>query len=67
MLSLKHCSRASEVNSIKKDPTVSMDSSGNLKVGNKPNEPSCEANTELKLRAAWQRRSLAMDSGIGHL
>ncbi|CAJ1454030.1 unnamed protein product, partial [Effrenium voratum] len=24
-------------------------------------EASCEANTELKLRAAWQRRSLAMD------
>lgn len=55
------CSRALEVNAIKKDPTVSMDASGMLKIGNKQNEPNCEANTELKLRAAWQRRSLAMD------
>lgn len=59
------CSRALEVNSIKKDPAISTDASGMLKMGSKPNEPTCEANTELKLRSAWQRRSLAMDlSGI---
>ncbi|CAK9017375.1 unnamed protein product [Durusdinium trenchii] len=59
------CSRALEVNSIKKDPAISTDASGLLKVGSKASEPTCEANTELKLRAAWQRRSLAMDlSGI---
>jgi hypothetical protein len=55
------CSRAQEVHSIKKDPTVSTDSSGMLKLGSKAAEPTCEANTELKLRSAWQRRNLAMD------
>ena len=55
------CSRAQEVSLIKRDATVSTDASGILKVGSKSNEPNCEANTELKLRAAWQRRTLAMD------
>eukprot|EP00435_Cladocopium_sp_Y103_P049944 s2858_g15.t1 len=55
------CSRAQEVNAIRKDPTVSTDSSGMLKLGTKVAEQSCEANTELKLRAAWRRRNLAMD------
>ena len=55
------CSRAQEVHSIKKDPTVSTDSSGMLKLGSKAAEPTCEANSELKLRSAWQRRNLAMD------
>ena len=55
------CSRAQEVHAIKKDPTVSTDSSGRLKLGTKASEPSCEANTELKLRSALQRRNLAMD------
>ena len=55
------CSRAQEVEMIKKDTTVSTDSAGLLKVGSKTADPSCEANTELKLRGAWQRRNLAMD------
>jgi hypothetical protein len=55
------CSRAQEVQSIKKDPAVSMDSAGMLKLGSKIAEPLCEANTELKLRSAWQWRNLAMD------
>lgn len=55
------CSRALKVNSVKKDPSVSTDAAGLLKLGTKPNDPVCEANTELKLRSAWQRRSLAMD------
>eukprot|EP00435_Cladocopium_sp_Y103_P066370 s704_g28.t1 len=54
------CSRAQEVSLIKKDPTVSTDASGMLKLGAKTAEPHCEANTELKLRQAWQRRNLAM-------
>ena len=59
------CSRAQEVEAIKRDPTVSTDSSGLLKVGTKQSDPQCDAGTELKLRAAWQRRNLAMDlSGI---
>ena len=59
------CSRAQEVSLMKRDPTIATDSSGLLKVSSKQKEPVCEANTELKLRSAFQRRSLAMDlSGI---
>lgn len=39
------CSRALEVNSLKKDPTISTDSQGLLKMGNKQSEPTCEANS----------------------
>ena len=55
------CSRSMEVSSFKKDPTISTDSSGMLKIGNKHSDITCDAGTELKLRAAWQRQSLAMD------
>ena len=55
------CSRAQEVESVKRDPAVSTDFSGMLKVASKPSDPTCDAGSELKLRAAWQRRSLAMD------
>lgn len=55
------CSRAQEVSSLKRDTAIALDSNGLLKVGKKSAEGTCEANTELKLRAAWQRRSLAMD------
>ena len=54
-------SRAQEVSAVKKDPTISTDSQGRLKIANKNSEVSCEANSELKLRAALQRRSPAMD------
>ena len=40
---------------------MSTDASGMLKLGSKVAEPSCEANSEIKLRLAWQRRNLAMD------
>ena len=55
------CSRAQEVHSVKKDLSVSTDAAGMLKLGTKSSEPTCEANTELKLKLAWQRRNLAMD------
>ena len=59
------CSRAQEVSLMKRDPTIATDSSGLLKVSSKQKDPTCEANAELKLRSALQRRSLAMDlSGI---
>ena len=59
------CSRAQEVSLMKRDPAIATDSSGLLKVSSKQKDPICEANTELKLRSALQRRSLAMDlSGI---
>ena len=54
---------AQEVSAVKKDPTIATDSQGMLKLSTK--NSVCETNSELKLRAAFQRRSLAMDlSGI---
>lgn len=55
------CSRAQEVASIRKDQSVSTDVHGVLKVASKAAEVTCDANTEIKLRAALLRRSLAMD------
>ena len=55
------CSRAQEVSAIKKDPAVSTDATGLLKLASKSSEPHCDAGSEIKLRAAWQRRNLAMD------
>ena len=55
------CSRSQEILSLKKDPSISMDSNGVLKMGSKSQEIHCEANTELRLRSAWQRRNLAFD------
>ena len=55
------CSRAQEIQAIKKDVAVSTDASGMLKLGTKASEPTCEANTGLKLRSAFQRRNLAID------
>ena len=54
-------SRAQEVSSVKKDQTIATDAQGVLKIATKSSEVSCDANSELKLRAAFQRRSLAMD------
>ena len=55
------CSRAQEVNAVKKDPAVSTDAAGLLKLATKATEAHCDAGSEIKLRAAWQRRNLAMD------
>eukprot|EP00435_Cladocopium_sp_Y103_P019074 s1078_g4.t1 len=55
------CSHTQEVELVRKDTTVSTDATGLLKLGAKMHDPSCKANTEMKLHAAWQRRSLAMD------
>ena len=55
------CSRAQEVEAVKKDLALSTDSTGLLKLGSKTSDPQCETNTELKLKGAWQRRNLAMD------
>ena len=55
------CSRAQETQTMKRDSAISTDASGLLKISPKAQDPRCEASTELKLRAALQRRSLAMD------
>ena len=55
------CSTAQEVSAVRKDTAGSTDATGLLKLGTKASGPTCEANTELKLRAAWQHHNLAMD------
>ncbi|CAK9014200.1 Uncharacterized protein SCF082_LOCUS12246 [Durusdinium trenchii] len=54
-------SRAQEIQSLKKDPKVSLDSEGNLKISTKPTALTCSVSSALDLRNAWQRRSLAFD------
>ena len=46
---------------VRKDPSVSTDAAGLLELGAASSDPTCEANTEIKLREAWQSRNLAMD------
>ena len=54
-------SRAQEIQSLKRDPKVSLDAAGNLKISSKTMNSTCTISSELDLRNAFQRRSLAMD------
>ena len=54
-------SRAQEIQSFKRDPKVSLDAAGNLKISSKTINSTCTISSELDLRDAFQRRSLAMD------
>ena len=54
-------SRAQEMMSVKKDKTLNVDPEGRVRVASKPNELRCETSSDAKLRAAWGRRTLAMD------
>eukprot|EP00435_Cladocopium_sp_Y103_P031558 s2135_g8.t1 len=54
-------SRAQEIQSLKKDSKVAIDADGNIKVSSKAATLSCSVTSELDLRNAFQRRSLAMD------
>jgi hypothetical protein len=54
-------SRSQEIQSLKRDSRVSLDSSGNIKIISKTTANTCAATSELDLRNALQRRSLAMD------
>ena len=55
------CNRSQEVKAFKTEPTVPTDALGMPKIGTKQTDASCEAISELKLRAAWQRKNLLMD------
>lgn len=55
------CSRAQEVHSIKKGSNSFNGFRWDAQAWIGMAEPTCEANSELKLRSAWQRRNLAMD------
>eukprot|EP00435_Cladocopium_sp_Y103_P027530 s3375_g6.t2 len=54
-------SRAHEIQSLKKDAKVAIDADGSIKVSSKAAAISCSVTSELDLRNAFQRRSLAMD------
>eukprot|EP00435_Cladocopium_sp_Y103_P022564 s4461_g5.t1 len=54
-------SRAHEIQSLKKDAKVAIDADGSIKVSAKAAAISCSVTSELDLRNAFQRRSLAMD------
>lgn len=57
----KCVSREQEASKEKPEPAVSFDSSGNIKIGRKAQELSCDVGGELKLRRALTRRSLAIN------
>ena len=57
----KCASREQEASKDGPEPAVSFDSSGNIKVGRKAQELSCDINGELRLRKALTRRSLAFN------
>ena len=54
-------SRSQEIQSLKRDPKVSLDASGSIKITSKTVTATCAVSSELDLRNALQRRSLAMD------
>ena len=54
-------SRAQEAQQLKKDQQVVVDGEGNLKMASKAESATCDTHTDLALRNAWTRRSLAYD------
>ena len=58
----KWISRAQEAQCLKRDSSINADSENNLKIAPKPNDLSCDVATEMRLRQAWTRRSLAFDA-----
>jgi hypothetical protein len=54
-------SRSQEIQSLKKDTKVSLDASRSIKITSKAASTTCSVGSELDLRNAFQRRSLAMD------
>ena len=54
-------SRSQEIQSLKRDSKVSLDASGSIKISSKAASTTCTVSSELDLRNALQRRSLAMD------
>ena len=63
LIELHKCtSREQEINSEKSSPQLSFDSQGNIKVSKQSAVADCLINGEIKLRAAFTRRSLALRS-----
>ena len=58
-------SRSQELALRKSDPAVSLDNEGNIKIGGKTPDLTCDTSGLFALRQAFQRRALAFD--LGHL
>lgn len=62
LVELQKCtSREQEIRSEKSSPQLSFDAQGNIKVSKQSTLADCSVNGEIKLRAAFTRRSLAYD------
>jgi len=57
----KWISRAQEAQCLKRDNSINIDSENNLKIATKNTDLSCDVSSEMRLRQAWGRRSLAFD------
>ena len=57
----KWISRAQEAQCLKRDNSINIDADNNLKVSTKSADLSCDVSSEMRLRQAWSRRSLAYD------
>ena len=54
-------SRAQELQLSRKDKSIQVEADGRMRVIAHSKDPTCEVSSDTKLRAAWLRRSLAMD------
>ena len=57
----KCTSRKQEMSQIRKEPAIKIDSSGQFKLAEKAQPEKVDVSTDLALRVAFQRRSLAFD------
>ena len=57
----KWISRAQEAQCLKRDSSINIDADNNLKISTKSADITCDVSSEMRLRQAWHRRSLAFD------
>ena len=57
----KWISRAQEAQCLKRDSSINIDADNNLKISTKSADLTCDVSSEMRLRQAWHRRSLAFD------
>ncbi|CAE7239643.1 unnamed protein product, partial [Symbiodinium sp. CCMP2456] len=57
----KWISRAQEAQCLKRDSSINIDADNNLKIATKSADLWCDVSSEMRLRQAWGRRSLAFD------
>jgi hypothetical protein len=61
-ISLDRCtSRRQEMSQIKREPAISIERGGSLRIATKVTEPEADVSTAYAIREAFHRRSLALD------